>query len=1004
VLGVSARTVRRWATAGEAAWAQAQAATTGRTLRTAADVRARLTELASPAVESGAPTCLLVAPVAGRRRRFDIPAEEVERLRETRRAPSTRQGYDVVFRPAKGWSVLWAVGPPEVRHTLRRIHHRAVEDALAYLEDTAARGRVTVPWMGRRVRIRARGDGFVAACFDHRESRAGDPLLHSHCLIANVTRLPGGRLGALEASGLFRQQRAADAVYRATFLRLASQQLGIRPASGTDPFPEPDGVPRPVIEHFSKRSDEISEEIARHGSASAAARQLAALATRRAKEVAARSEDLHARWRAEAEAVGFGATEVAACLGHPEVSRPTGTAFQAVEAALAAPSGLTERSATFVRGDAIRAFADALPAGLTGPEVVRATDAFLASPAVIQVREHRHGRPRGRILERAGVADDVALCRFSVPELAEAEGRLIAAAERHSGPTLSDASVELAIGRFGHLSIEQADMVRAVSRSSALLRPVVGLPGSGKTTATAALVAACQASGVPVLGCAVTATAADELKQRTGLAGCDTLARTLLDLRTAEGALVAGTVVIADEASMLPTRGLDQLVAHVEAAGGAVVLIGDPHQHPAVGPGSFFTWLTTRHQPPTLAGNLRQIGDLAGLEREAAAALRRGDVAASVDLRDGAALLTRASTPADLHAQLVADWREQWTATRDPMIAASNDTRARLNGAARALLSDAGVLHGPVRRTPAGMEFQGGDWVVARHNDRRLRAETGGFWVRNGACGEIVSVDPATGALVVDFAGHAGAIHRVQLPGGYVDEHLEHSYALTDYGVQGRTLSRAHAVLEEASTTPGLYVATTRGRHENRLYVATGDTIDRDSLDASHGIPTISAPSLQELTARVAARRPEDMLHDRDRQVRVAAQLAESASQAELRSELSDLDRALADVPNDQRAAMQSALRARRQLSEGSGSSGGGVSPEELGRQLARLDDSIERIARRQRQRDVAERGREARRARRAVVSDALAIRSLKDRLAAQALHAEPRSPDRAAGSADPGR
>ncbi|HEV7687055.1 MAG TPA: MobF family relaxase, partial [Acidimicrobiia bacterium] len=701
--------------------------------------------------------------------------EEVERLRQAHRAPSTRQGYDVVFRPAKGWSVLWAVGPPELRRELRRIHHHAVDDALRYLEDTAARGRATVDWRGRRVRVRGRGDGFVAACFDHRESRAGDPLLHTHCLIANVTRLPDGRLGALEASGLFRQQRAADAVYRATFFRLASERLGIRPAAGDDPFPEPDGVPRPVTEHFSKRSDEINEEVARHGSASAAARQLAALATRRAKEVAGRSEDLHARWRAEAEAVGFGAAEVAACLGHPKVSRPAGAEMEAIEATLAAPGGLTELAATFFRGDAIRALADALPGAMTGPEIVHAADALLASHAVIQAREHRPGRPRGRVLEATGVVDDPALCRFSVPELAEAEARLIAAADRHSGPILTEHIVETTISRFGHMSAEQADMVRAVSRSTALLRPIVGLPGSGKTTATAALVATCQASGVPVLGCAVTATAADELKQRTGLVACDTLARTLLDLQSPEGELAPGTIVIADEASMLPTRGLDRLVAHVEAAGGAVVLVGDPHQHPAVGPGSFYTWLTTQRPAPTLTGNLRQVGDTAALEREAAAALRRYAVGVSVDLRDEAGLLTRASTPAELHQRLVADWREGWAATRDPMIAASNDTRARLNIAARALLDEAGVLHGAAWKTPAGREFRAGDWVVARHNDRRLRGGTDGrFWVRNGACGEVVAVDHKHGRVVIDFAGKGGLPHRVHLPATYVDAHLEH--------------------------------------------------------------------------------------------------------------------------------------------------------------------------------------------------------------------------------------
>ena len=985
-LGVSPRTVRRWATAGEGAWAEAQAATPDRTLRTAGEVQTRLEELGSATLAPGAPTCLLVPPAAGRRRRFEIPAEEVDRLRQTRRAPSTRQGYDVVFRAAKGWSVLWAVGPPEVRRELRRIHHRAVDDALGYLEDSAARGRATVLWRDRRVRIRARGEGFVAACFDHRESRASDPLLHTHCLIANVTRLPDGRLGALESSGLFRQQRAADAVYRATFLRLATERLGIRPAGGDDPFPEPEGVPRSVIDHFSKRSDEISEEVARHGSASAAARQLAALATRRAKEVAARSEDLHRRWRSEAEAIGFGAAEVAACLGHPPVGRPTAAEWEAVEAVLAGPVGLTERAATFGRGDAVRAVADAFPGRITGPEVVQAADAWLASAAVIQVREHRPGRPRGRVLQADGVVDDPALSRFSIPELAHAEARLMAAAGRQSGPALPDETVAAVLDRFGHLSVEQAEMVRAVSRTTSLLRPVVGLPGSGKTTAVAALVAACQAAAVPVVGCAVTATAADELQQRTGLANCDTLARTLGDLQSPEGGLAPETVVIADEASMLPTRELDRLVALVEAARGAVVLIGDPQQHPAVGPGAFFTWLTAQCSAPTLTGNLRQIGESAEVERQAAAALRRGDVEAAIELRDAAGLLTRAATPAELHERLVADWQELWAASRDPMITASNDTRRRLNATARALLHEAGALRGPAWRTRDGTEFQAGDWIVARHNDRRLRGEGDrAFWVRNGACGEIVGVDQHRGDVVVEFVGHGGSTHRVCLPGDYVDAHVEHGYALTDYGVQGRTLWRALAVLDEASTTPGVYVATTRGRQENRLYIATGDVIDPDDLDVSHGIPLVTAPSVQELSARIAARRPEDMLHDRDPNVELAGQLAEMATSAKLGRELRGIDGRLGAVPADQEPAMRSALQARSRLTAGDPASGSSrLTDEERMRRIAGLDHSIERMAGRQRERNDALRHREALQARRALVADAIAIRTFKDRMAAR--------------------
>jgi hypothetical protein len=180
-------------------------------------------------------------------------------------------------------------------------------------------------------------------------------------------------------------------------------------------------------------------------------------------------------------------------------------------------------------------------------------------------------------------------------------------------------------------------------------------------------------------------------------------------------------------------------------------------------------------------------------------------------------------------------------------------------------------------------------------------------------------------------------------------------------------------------------VATTRGRHENRLYVATVDVIDHDDLDVSHGIPRIAAPSLQELTARIAARQPEAMLHDRDPNVEAAAQLAETTTAAELEHTLRDLDRLLDSVPNDQGAAMRSALDARRRLVDGDGSGGSAHrTGESLQQRIARLDSSIERLARRQREREAALQNRDKLHARRAVVADALAIRAFKDRTAAR--------------------
>ena len=1009
-LGVSPRTVRRWAVEGAELWRLAQEADPSHELRSPDDVRARLSELLGPEAVGAADQCLLIPPVPTRRRRWEIPTAEVTRLRDDRRVPATRLGYDVVFRPAKGWSVLWAVGPPKIRDSLAAIHREAVDDALAYLESTSALTRTTIPWRGRPVRIRAKGEGLVIACFDHRESRANDPLLHTHCLVANVTRLPGGRFGALESSGLFRQQRAADAVYQASFLHQARRRLGIRACPGPAAFPEPDGVPANVIHEFSKRTDEIAEEVERHGSASAAARQLAALTTRRAKDVAGRQDDLHVRWRREAAEVGFTERDVTRCLHRDtgrEISRDE---LDDIFTQLAGPDGLTAAAATFTRADLICALTAMLGGSVDGPTVVSSADRFLASEMVIQVREHRPGRPRGRILEAGRVMDELASARFTVPELIAVEERLMAAANERGGPMLERAAVDNALAAASHLSEEQARMVRAVCVSDALIRPAVGLPGSGKTTATHALVQSLHAGGVPIVGCAVTATAAAELARASRLTACDTVARTLADLDGRRTSLQRGTVLVADEASMLGHRDLDRLVEHARRAGGAVVLIGDPHQHAAVGPGSFFAWLVDERQDvPTLVTNLRQrdvtdeqreiVISLAA-EREASRLFRDGDVVAALRTRDAAGLVTRAETPASLHDQLVDDWWADQPISADPMVASSNDARERLNRAARRLLAAHGLLNGPVLEVDA-REFQAGDRVVARHNDRRLRSPADpGWWVRNGAFGTVTAVDVGRGQVTVAFTDPSGSIHPVALPGAYVAAHLEHGYAVTDYGVQGRTLTRSRAVLDDAATSPGTYVATTRGRLENRVYVVEGERPDGDGVDVGHAAPLRRRTGLEILAARIAARRPDPMTNQRDPFIGETARLAAGATPLDLKQQIVELDQALAHAPTDPSHALQSAEASRAELAarlaeatSHSGAQADSRTTSEIKQRLNALDRSISRLRRRALEWEQWQRHQEIWSQRRQALHAAAINLETRQRLALEADH--PLDPDR---------
>ncbi|MFP5375773.1 MAG: MobF family relaxase, partial [Acidimicrobiia bacterium] len=869
--------------------------------------------------------------------RWAVPQDEVDRLRDARRPPDARAGWDVVLRPPKSYSVLWAVGGADLGAALVDIHHRAVADALAYLEDTAATARTTATVGGRRKRVRTAAGGFVVAAFDHRDSRAGDPLLHTHCVVANATRLADGRWAGVDPAGLFRHGLAADAVYQASFRHLAERRLGLASQAVVRGWADVDGVPRAVVEHFSKRSEEIAAELERVGSDSPAARQIAALATRAAKGLREGDADLHARWRAEAAGVGFGPAQVAACLGRTAGAELSAGDVEATFDHLAGPDGLTATAATFSRAEVIAALAGAVGGAVDGEGLVALADRFLASGRAVAVREHRPGMPRPRLLDAPGGAfvDHLADAAFTTPDLAAVEARLMAAAGAGGGPRVDAAVISSAVAARPALSGEQAAMARAVCASPARIRAVVGYPGAGKTYATEAVVAALRSAGVAVVGCAVTAEAADELGRGSGLAGaCDTVARTLGDLDHPEyGGLRPGSVVIVDEASTVGHRDLERLLSHVEAAGGALVLIGDPHQHAAVGPGNFFSWLVGRPggAVAALRANHRQRDQVAddgtvvvsmAAERAAIEAFRDGRVAESFARRDAAGLVTRARSAPALYDAMAADWLAGWRAgERDPLVTTRNATRAALNARCRRLLDEAGGLSGPALAA-AGSEFRAGDYVVARRNQRRLRCGADpSFWVRNGARGSVRAVDAGAGTLLVDFDGPDGEARPVRLPAWYVGGgFVEHAYAVTDYGVQGRTLTRSRAVLDDATTAAGAYVATTRGRRENRVYLVDGTLPEAHDADTSHGPPATREATYDALAARLAASVPGALLHQIDPGVADAGALAAAHSLGQLHAALAPLAAVLSSGPPDvsrriagaERSA--EALLARRQL------------------------------------------------------------------------------------------
>ena len=374
------------------------------------------------------------------------------------------------------------------------------------------------------------------------------------------------------------------------------------------------------------------------------------------------------------------------------------------------------------------------------------------------------------------------------------------------------------------LSDEQCAMVVRLTAGGHGVDVVIAAAGTGKTFALEAARAAWQHQGHHVIGAALAARAAAELEATAGVRS-HTIASLLADLDRAEHrGLLPGTVLVIDEAGMVGTRTLGRLLDHAEHARAKVVLVGDPRQLPEIEAGGLLRGLGQRLEPIRLTHNRRQHE---AWERAALAAFRAGDVDSALAAYDShQRIVTCATAPATREA-MVADW---WAANlrgdRVLMVAARWADVDDLNARARQRVAAAGMLSGSVLEID-GRPYQVGDRVMTLRNQRRLG-------VRNGTVATITDIDQAEQVVTIHAEG--ATVHA--LPSEYLDAgYLRHAYATTIHKAQGLTVDQALVLGNDALDQEAGYVALSRGRANNRLYL-----VECPDEPEQHGVVTESAP------------------------------------------------------------------------------------------------------------------------------------------------------------------
>lgn len=709
-------------------------------------------------------------------------------------------GFDLVFSPPKSVSLLHALGDEQTRRAVQEAHLAAWQAALAYLEHEAC-----VTRRGRNGVYREHGGGFVAAAYQHRTSRSQDPHLHTHVIVANMAQSPSdGKWRALDGEPILRGYRlAAGYLYQAHLRAELTRSLGLEWEQPRKGMAELRHVPREVIREFSTRRVQVVEELERKGGGGFHAAQLAAVETRERKEHVDLRR-LREDWRARAAEHGLGNRELRALLGRVRQRELSSDRLLGIARRLLGPEGLTARQTAFSDAEVVMAWSQAHVQGTHAERVRRLASRLTQADGVERVGEPASpGRP----------------ARYSTADLLGVERAALALVERGRAaraPSMTMEQLEeIEWADRIVLSPEQERMVREVATSGNRVVCVVGLAGAGKTTATHAVAQVLGHLGIDVVGAAPSGVAAEKLHDETGIPS--TTLHRLLEYADRQGGLPHRSVLVVDEAAMAETRVLAPVLELIEEAEGKAILIGDPHQLPAVGAGGLFAGIVEREGAVVLRENRRQRDEL---EREALARVRAGvgrDYLAYAEQRER---LVVSESPVTSRARLLADW---WAHARDDlagnvMLALRRRDVAELNQLARQLMDADGRL-GRERLTIAEREFAVGDRVVCLRNNTVLG-------VKNGTTGSVERVDVERRRVTV--ATDRGPI--VELGCRYLQAgNVRHAYALTGHAAQGLTVERAFVLgAGEARLQEWGYVALSRAREQTRLYV-TGTPREHES-------------------------------------------------------------------------------------------------------------------------------------------------------------------------------
>ncbi|WP_342011733.1 MobF family relaxase [Corynebacterium bovis] len=818
--------------------------------------------------------------------------------REQRQVRQAVSGVDLTFSPAKSISILWALADRDTANAIATIHHRAVAETLSWIEDNALYTRTGA---GGIHQVHTRG--MIAAEFTHFDTRSGDMDLHSHVLVANKVQAPDGTWKAIDQPALFEHAVTASERYNLTIRDMLSRELGIdftarARGAGASPVYEVAGIDNTLIDAFSSRralakpvyESKLADYIARHGhqpgtQANHQLWQAAILDTRDAKRPAESLDDLRDAWHDRARTI-MSPRALAGLVDHCRSHRSDRVVLSADTLDRQVVDTVSARAVDLVLGrravfkqthistavsqilqgyrfasdtDRTRIHTLIVETIMTGHAVCLTPPEPLDLPQQLQ---HQTGSYPAAGVDRRANSTVYSTARHLARERAVVDAASCPQALFVPSEMIDTALEQFSASRGFRLNDGQEHLARHLLTHGTLLAVGVGPAGTGKTTSMKLVTDCWKASGRAVIGLAPSAAAAKVLEADIGT-DCHTIdtltyhyARSIAEGMTPQQAVQAlpvtisdGDMLLVDEAGMASTDRIATLVDIARVTGATIRMVGDPAQLDAVETGGIFRTLAHRPGTPVLREVMRMGDDT----DQAAATLKvRDGHVDGLDLHAARGWITDGTREAMITDAVAAFLTDDAAGLRSLVVAPTNADVTTMNEMIQAHRLAANTIdHTTVRTLSDGLSAGRGDVILARKNTIVDNGDGTGVRVLNGQLLRVSTINTDGSLLARDL--NSGA--TVHLPSWYLDQQTQLGYAATIHRCQGTTVDTTHALVDSTVDRNGLYVAVTRGKSANRIYVDTTSALDPDAEDAHlHMAGDTAAPTGRDILHRIVAR------------------------------------------------------------------------------------------------------------------------------------------------------